>query len=95
MIQIKLARHSLRGQTPVEMTPRAARLARLAPARRSVAERRNWGYWDGVTDARNGHEALWNPTATPDHPHPLDLAYGGAYWAGRRGQPHPNRARPL
>ena len=89
---IKIARHSLRGRTQQEMdamTSRATRLARTAPAKFSAVERRNWGYWDGVADARNGRTAHWN-TAGLNQPHPLDAEYGAAYWAGRTGQSHPN-----
>ncbi|HEX6957579.1 MAG TPA: hypothetical protein VF194_06285 [Ferrovibrio sp.] len=58
----------------------------------SPADRRNWGYWDGRADAERGRMPPWNrPTADgADCPHPFDRVYGEAYWAGWRGEPHPN-----
>jgi len=39
--------------------------------------RRNWGYWDGVSDAKTGKRPEWEGKSHYD-PH-----YEAGYWAGR------------
>lgn len=56
----------------------------------SPAERRNWGYWDGVSDRRRGKRAPWVLSYVYRCKHPFDRPYGEAYWAGYYGEPHPN-----
>lgn len=56
------------------------------------AERRNWGYWDGVADRERGRSAEWTKGGRITR-HPFDKAYGEAYWLGYYGEPHPNAKR--
>lgn len=56
----------------------------------SVTERRNWGYWDGVNARKRGRYPEWAPSHTYRAKHPLDRAYGEAFWDGWEGNAHPN-----
>jgi hypothetical protein len=51
-------------------------------------QRRNWGYWDGRACKANGKLPEWAQAFGQSHP--FDAIYGIAFWAGFRGQPHPN-----
>ncbi len=54
--------------------------------------RRNWGFWDGRSDAEKGRTALWMNGRCHIHraAHPLSKPYGEGYWAGYYGEAHPN-----
>lgn len=56
----------------------------------SIAERRNWGYWDGVADRERGKHPKWEKHTVYRCKHPFDKPYGEAYWMGYYGEPHPN-----
>ncbi len=62
----------------------------MAVSKFSPAERRNWGFWDGVADAERGRWPEWDRSHTYRGRHPFDKPYGEAYWAGRYGEAHPN-----
>jgi hypothetical protein len=47
----------------------------------SPAERRNWGYWDGVATRKRGRLPEWSPrVGGTKHPH--DKQYGEGFWLG-------------
>jgi hypothetical protein len=61
-------------------------MTRYATFRFSPAERRNWGYWDGVTARQRGRLPEWSRAGTISR-HPFDKPYGEALLARlvRRG----------
>ena len=65
------------------------RKARITP-KFSPAERRNWGFWDGVSARERGRPPLWDKGYVYRCRHPFDQLYGEAFWAGWYGEPHPN-----
>jgi hypothetical protein len=62
-----------------------------AASRFSPAERRNWGYWDGVHARERGRLPPWSRAGTVSR-HPFDKPYGEAFWLGWYGETHPNAA---
>ena len=54
-----------------------------------AAERRNWGYWDGVNARERGRLPEWSRLHSGGH-HPFDQPYGEAFWLGWDGEGHPN-----
>jgi hypothetical protein len=61
------------------------------PNKFSPAERRNWGYWDGVNASNCGRYPVWAKSTNYRQRHPFDNTYGEAFWAGWYGDPHPNK----
>ncbi len=45
------------------------------------AERRNWGYWDGVSARERGRLPVWSPRNSGGK-HPSDKSYAPAFWLG-------------
>jgi hypothetical protein len=56
----------------------------------STAERRNWGYWDGIHARHRGRFPEWNKVSTYRCRHPFDKPYGEGFWSGWYGEDHPN-----
>jgi hypothetical protein len=62
----------------------------MAATKFSPAERRNWGYWDGVNAHSLGRFPVWSKISVYRCRHPSDKPYGEAFWAGWYGEDHPN-----
>jgi hypothetical protein len=67
------------------MSKRTATLPKFSPA-----ERRNWGYWDGIGARERNRRPDWDKPGVYRCAHPFDKPYGEAFWLGWYGEPHPN-----
>jgi hypothetical protein len=55
----------------------------------SPAERRNRGYWDGLSARERGRLPVWDKSAVYRCRHPFDKPYGEGFWIGWYGEPAP------
>lgn len=59
----------------------------------SIQERRNWGFWDGVSARERRRLPDWNKISVYRCRHPFDRPYGEAFWVGWYDEPHPNTGK--